>query len=82
MIDEEAIQIFRECEEFMHRPENILAIQALESRIPKERIQLYEPGHYISKCPTCGYLIYRNQKFCDGCGQAIGWKNEEKDITK
>lgn len=25
------------------------------------------------ECPTCGYMLWKNQKYCNNCGQAVKW---------
>lgn len=62
-----------------------IAIKALEKQIPKKAISTYK-GHY--KCPTCEIYIditdddlyvyeIKPPKYCDECGQALDWGEEE-----
>lgn len=59
-----------------------LAILALEKQIPKKAINHYD-CHWL--CPICNELICDNSygveeeyKFCNMCGQAIDWGNEDE----
>ena len=53
------------------------AIKALEKQIPKKYMR--KNGNY--NCPICDYPVMsvctRNKKYCDNCGQAIDWSDEE-----
>ena len=48
------------------------AIEVLKTR------QSLKPGrdNYFFTCPVCKKAVYREQKYCDGCGQAIDWEEE------
>ena len=62
-----------------------MAIKALEKQMPKKAISIYK-GDY--KCPTCEKCInitdddlyvygIEPPKYCDECGQALDWGEEE-----
>lgn len=52
-----------------------------ECRLAKERLiqkkavvgKIYKTMGYY-QCPICGGLLMRNEKFCNDCGQRIGWQ--------
>lgn len=55
---------------------------AIEKQIPKKPINHYD-CHWL--CPICNKLICDNSygveeeyKFCNMCGQAIDWRNEDE----
>ena len=54
-----------------------VAIKALEKQIPKKYMR--KNGNY--NCPICDYPVMsvcaRKKKYCDNCGQAIDWSDEE-----
>ena len=54
-----------------------MAINALEKQIPKKYMR--KNGNY--NCPICDYPVMsvctRKKKYCDNCGQAIDWSDEE-----
>jgi hypothetical protein len=50
------------------------AILDMEKQIPVKVKELNEAKDlYVAECTKCNYLVYRNQKYCDGCGQKLGW---------
>lgn len=52
-----------------------MAIMALEKQIPRKVKELNNRKDlYVASCTSCGYLVYRNQKYCDGCGQKLDWE--------
>ena len=66
-------------------PQYHAVIKALEKQIPKRAISIYK-GNY--KCPTCetpvdmdndDLYVYGIEppKYCDECGQALDWGEEE-----
>ena len=57
----------------------IIAINALEKQIPKKP-DLTEDKEF-ALCPCCnGKGLFNKQKYCDNCGQAIDWSDEERVI--
>ena len=55
-----------------------LAINALEKQIAKPVKELNDRKDlYVASCTVCRYLVYRNQRYCDGCGQKLKWKDGE-----
>ena len=51
-----------------------VAIKALEKQIAKPVKELNDRKDlYVASCTVCGYLVYRNQRYCDGCGQKLDW---------
>ena len=55
------------------------AIEDMEKQIPKNVRELNERKDlYVASCTTCNYLVYRNQRYCDGCGQALDWSEAYK----
>ena len=58
-------------------------ISALEKQIPKKPIldTIFLSGIKWWRCPVCnkkivGYIGGRPQKYCDDCGQALDWSDE------
>ena len=54
-----------------------ISIGLLENQIPKKPIQTYFDYEYKEQkyeCPICHEGLYRNQIFCDECGQIIDWE--------
>lgn len=54
-----------------------VAINALEKQIqkkPKERDCI---GFNTLVCPECKMALYLYEQYCDNCGQAIDWSDEE-----
>lgn len=54
-----------------------VAINALEKQIekkPKERDCI---GFNTLVCPVCKVALYLYEPYCDNCGQAIDWSDEE-----
>ena len=54
-----------------------MAINALEKQIqkkPKERDRI---GCNTPVCPVCKMDLYSYEPYCDNCGQAIDWSDEE-----
>ena len=54
-----------------------MAINALEKQIakkPKERDCI---GFNTLTCPVCKGTLYLYEPYCDNCGQAIDWSDEE-----
>lgn len=63
-----------------------IAIEALEKQIPKKtKTYLVNMKHIDFLCPNCKkrivsivdgeWLAGKNQKFCDECGQALDWSD-------
>ena len=53
-----------------------LAIKALEKQIPKKPI--FTEDKQFALCPCCDMKgLTDKQKYCDNCGQAIDWSDEE-----
>ena len=53
---------------------NEMAINALEKQIPKKVIE-YVKGRYC--CPLCKAIRYSNAPYCEHCGQALDWGEED-----
>lgn len=52
-----------------------LAITDMEKQIPNKVRELDEAKNlYVAVCTKCGYLVYRNQRYCDGCGHRLLWE--------
>ena len=54
-----------------------LAIQALEKQIPKKPKERDCIGFDTLACPECKMALYLYEPYCDNCGQAIDWSDEE-----
>ena len=57
--------------------ENLIAIQALEKQIPKKPKERDCIGFDTLACPECKMALYLYEPYCDNCGQAIDWSDEE-----
>ena len=66
----------------------VMAIKALEKQIPRKPIDKTHPDNVCARiyencdiivCPTCGKRLKLKSKgkYCDKCGQAIDWRDEE-----
>ena len=56
---------------------NEIAIQALEKQIPKKPKERDCIGFDTLVCPECKMALYLYEPYCDNCGQAIDWSDEE-----
>ena len=54
-----------------------MAINALEKQIPKKPKEIDCIGFNTLVCPECKMALYLYEPYCDNCGQAIDWSNEE-----
>lgn len=54
-----------------------IAIQALEKQIPKKPKERDCIGFNTLACPVCKKALYLYEPYCDNCGQAIDWSDEE-----
>ena len=54
-----------------------MAISALEKQIPKKPKEIDCIGFNILVCPVCKFVLYLYEPYCDNCGQAIDWSDEE-----
>ncbi|MGN0557865.1 MAG: hypothetical protein ACI4IS_00240 [Acutalibacteraceae bacterium] len=67
--------------------EMYIVISALEKQIPKKPLDICTPVVTWGLCPTCkGELnklgrtpnrVFIQQSFCQDCGQALDWSDEE-----
>lgn len=55
-----------------------VTIEALEKQIPKKPIQISPKRHPYFVCPKCMEQISTNQPYCDECGQALKWGDEDE----
>ena len=53
------------------------AIQALEKHIPKKPKERDCIGFNTLVCPVCKEALYLYEPYCDNCGHAIDWSDEE-----
>ena len=54
-----------------------VAIKALEKQIPKKPKERDCIGFNTLACPGCEMALYLYEPYCDNCGQAIDWSDEE-----
>lgn len=57
-----------------------VAKQALEKQIPKKVNNFFKaPDGYLSNgdCPSCKERVDEGTMYCEACGQAIDWSDEE-----
>lgn len=57
--------------------------EALEKQIPKKPNNIkfifdFSGNYYTMQgdCPNCGEELFRSSRFCDKCGQALDWGEE------
>lgn len=55
----------------------VVAINALEKQIPKKPKERDCIGFNTLVCPECKKELYLYEPYCDNCGQAIDWSDEE-----
>ena len=53
------------------------AIKALEKQIPKKPIEKEFHNMPHCSCPICEGGLYYEQEYCDECGQALKWGEED-----
>lgn len=56
------------------------ALDALGKQVPKKPVKHTNFGKDIldgKYCHTCDTMFDRTTKFCDNCGQALDWSDEE-----
>ena len=58
--------------------ENLIAIQALEKQMPKKPKEIDCIGFDTLACPECKMALYLYEPYCDNCGQAIDWSDEDE----
>ena len=91
MTNEEALMLLNDYMEFAIKYQRkqeyaemlIFCKSALEKRIPKStqkvEVQGYMRKHWNPKCcPTCRTQHYGKPKYCDECGQALDWSDEDE----
>ena len=54
-----------------------MAINALEKQIPNKPKERDCIGFNTLVCPVCKGALYLYEPYCDNCGQAIDWSDEE-----
>lgn len=54
-----------------------MAINALEKQITKKPKEKDCIGFNTLVCPVCKWELYLYEPYCDNCGQAIDWSDEE-----
>lgn len=52
----------------------IAIIDALEKQMPRT-VREYVKGGYC--CPSCKAIRYPESPYCEHCGQALDWRNQE-----
>lgn len=60
-----------------------VAIEALEKQIPKKPNNIkflfdFSGDYYTNRgdCPNCGEELFRSSRYCNKCGQALDWGEE------
>ena len=56
-----------------------MAIQALEKQIPMKPKERDCIGFDTLACPECKMALYLYEPYCDNCGQAIDWSDDNDD---
>ena len=51
--------------------------KALEKQIPKKPIETEHFDFFNYECPICEGGLYHEQQYCDECGQALKWGEED-----
>ena len=56
---------------------HVLAIESMEKQIPKKPIETEHFNCLNYECPICEGGLYYEQEYCDECGQALKWGEED-----
>ena len=54
-----------------------VAIECMEKQIPKKPIETEHFNCLNYECPICEGGLYYEQQYCDECGQALDWSDED-----
>lgn len=52
-------------------------LEALEKQMPKKPVIPFDSINREYECPKCPHRVYKTQQYCDKCGQALDWSEEE-----
>ena len=74
---EMAIQALEEVEQYRSLGTVEELKEAREKQIPKKPIQISPKRHPYFVCPKCMEQISTNQPYCDECGKALKWGEED-----
>lgn len=55
-----------------------MAIEALKKQVPKRYESHNEKFYTYVRCGTCYTILNCGQKYCDNCGQAIDWSEDDE----
>lgn len=84
MTNEEGIKFYKDfislCPENPYKEAGELSIIALEKQIPKKATDKeYVPNGKLvyGRCPVCNTFTDNYKAYCNKCGQAIDWSDEE-----
>lgn len=55
-----------------------MAIRALEKRAPKKFKRFDGRVFTYTKCRTCDNILNYGQNYCENCGQAIDWGEDDE----
>lgn len=55
-----------------------MAIKALKKQVPKRYESHAEKIYTYVRCSTCYTILNCGQKYCDNCGQAIDWSDDDE----
>lgn len=56
----------------------LMACEALDKQIPQTPLDIraYPNGAKFADCPVCGQVVVAWAPYCDQCGQAIDWSDD------
>ena len=54
-----------------------MAIESMEKQVAKKPIETEHFNCLNYECPICGGGLYHEQQYCDECGQALKWGEED-----
>ena len=54
--------------------------ELVEKAIPKKPKLIKDSFDDFYQCSNCVRILDYKQKYCDECGQAISWSQEEEDV--
>lgn len=56
-----------------------MIVQALKKQMPKKPKERDCIGFDTLACPECKMALYLYEPYCDNCGQAIDWSDDNDD---
>ena len=73
-----AIQALEEVEQYRALGTVEELKEAMEKQVAKKQIETERFNCLNYECPICGGGLYHEQQYCDECGQALKWGEEDE----